>query len=183
MKWFYYIDNCFGYVFSENQCKNIFPMNSIKFHQIISIFNRKHNLNFVFFIQPEFKAAVKRSADQIFERGGFIRKIDYLGFNKLPYKISKNRMPYREAEQIVFKFDVSSQLTKDLNEEIDLDVDVVRCKIINLPEQKEFKCTMEEEMQPVSYREDVKKLLKLQEKGKKKHWLPQMGIEYYPFQR
>lgn len=136
------------------------------------------------FFQPEFKAAVKRSADQIFDRGGFIRKIDYLGFNKLPYKISKNRLPYREAEQIVLKFDVSSQVRDDLDEEVNLDVDVVRCKIIPVAEQKEFKCTLETEMQPVSYREDVKQLLKLQQdKGKKKKWLPQMGVEYYPFQR
>lgn len=149
-----------------------------------SIYNEKHNLNLVFCLfQPEFKAAVKRSAEQIFDRGGFIRNIDYLGFNKLPYKISKNRVPYREAEQIVLKFDVSSQVKEDLSEEIDLDVDVVRCKIIPVKEEKEFKCTLEQEMQPVSYRDDVKELLRLREKGKKKRWLPQMGIEYYPFQR
>lgn len=140
-----------------------------------------------FFFQPDFKAAVKRSAEQIFDRGGFIRKIDYLGFNKLPYKISKNRQPYREAEQIIFKFDISSQLRKDLNDEIELDVDVVRCKI--LPDEKTFagpnpvKCTLEDELKPVSERKDVKKLLKLQEKGKNKKWNARMGIEYYPFQR
>lgn len=136
-----------------------------------------------FSFQPEFKAAVKRSADLIFDRGGFIRKIDYLGFNQLPYKISKNRQPYREAEQIVFKFDVSSQVRDDLKEEVDLDVDVVRCKIFNVQPPQEIECTLEQELQPVAYREDVKKLLHMQEKAKKKKWLPQMGIEYYPFQR
>lgn len=141
----------------------------------------KPNLNSLF--QPEFKAAVKRSADQIFDRGGFIRKIDYLGFNKLPYKISKNRQPYREAEQIIFKFDVSSQVREDLKEEVDLDVDVIRCKICPVKVPTEYKCTLEDELKPVSYREDVKKLLELQDKGKKKKWMPQMGIEYYPFQR
>lgn len=137
----------------------------------------------MFTFQPAFKAAAKRTAEQIFDRGGFIRKIDYLGFNKLPYKLSKNRMPYREAEQVIFKFDVSAQLTEDLQEEIDLDVDVVRCKIFPVIEPKPYECTLEKELQPVSYREDVQKLLKLQEKGKKKRWMPQMGIEYYPFQR
>lgn len=101
----------------------------------------------------------------------------------MPYKISKNRQPYREAEQILFEFDVSSQVQKDLNEEIDLDVDVVRCKIFPIEKPIEFKCTLEEELQPVSYRKEVKQLLELQEKSKKKRWLPQMGIEYYPFQR
>lgn len=83
----------------------------------------------------------------------------------------------------MFKFDVSSQVQDDLKEEINLDVDVVRCKIYPLEQPAEFKCTLEEELQPVAYREDVKKLLQLQDKAKKKRWLPQMGIEYYPFQR
>lgn len=119
----------------------------------------------------------------IFERGGFIRKIDYLGLTKLPYKISKDQKPYREAEHILFKFDVSDQLRADLQEEANMDVDVVRCKIYPLQQPTEYKCTLEDEMKPVSCRPDVQKLLKLQEKGKKKYWLPQMGIEYYPFQR
>lgn len=128
---------------------------------------------------------MKRSAELIFDRGGFIRKINYFGFNKLPYKISKDRAPYREAEQIMFKFDVSSQVKLDLREEIDMDVDVLRCKIFDPPGGKDYQCTIQDEMKPVAYREDVKKLLKLQDDAlkKKQHWLPQMGIEYYPFQR
>ncbi|XP_031624735.1 probable 28S ribosomal protein S6, mitochondrial [Contarinia nasturtii] len=133
--------------------------------------------------KPQFKAAVKRSAEHIFDRGGFIRKIDYLGFNKLAYKISKSAMPYREAEQIIFNFDVSAQVKDDLMEEVDLDIDIIRCKIFPYEVPKPFECTLEQELQPVSYREDVKKLLELQEKSKKKRWLPNMGIEYYPFQR
>lgn len=119
----------------------------------------------------------------IFDRGGFIRKIDYLGSSKLPYKISKDQKPYRETETILFKFDVSSQLKNDLKVEANMDVDILRCNIFEIKEQPDYGCTLEEEMKPVSQRPDVKKLLQLQEKGKKKHWLPQMGIEYYPFQR
>lgn len=109
--------------------------------------------------------------------------MDYLGSTKLPYKISKDQKPYRETETIILKFDVSTQLKADLNQEVNMDVDVLRCKIIPINEQKDYDCTLEAEMQPVSYRPDVKQLLQLQEKSKKKHWLPQMGIEYYPFQR
>lgn len=126
---------------------------------------------------------MRRAADQIFDRGGFIRKIDYLGQNKLPYKISKNQQPYREAEHLIFKLDVSAQVQDDMKEEINLDVDVIRCNIYAVHEPREFDCTLEDELKPVSYREDVKKLLELQQKNKKKTWLPQMGIEYYPFQR
>lgn len=119
----------------------------------------------------------------IFERGGFIRKIDYLGVTKLPYKISKDQKPYREAEHILFKFDVSAQLRTDLQEEANMDVDIVRCKIFPVEQPKQYECTFEEEMKPVSFRPHVQTLLKMQEKSKKKYWLPQMGIEYYPFQR
>lgn len=133
--------------------------------------------------QPDFKAAAKRTAELIFDRGGFIRKIDYLGFNQLPYKISKNRQPYREAEQLIYTFDVSAKVTRDLRDEADLDVDVMRCRIYPNHEHVEHKCTLEEEMQPVAFRKDVLKLLQLQDKNKKKGWKPQMGIEFYPFQR
>lgn len=119
----------------------------------------------------------------IFERGGFIRKIEYLGATQLPYKISKDQRPYREAEHMIFKFDVSSQLKVDLQEEVNMDVDVIRCRIFPMPEEKEYDCTLEEEMKPVALRPHVQQLLKMQEKSKKKYWLPQMGIEYYPFQR
>lgn len=137
----------------------------------------------MFCFQPEFKAAAKRTAELIFDRGGFIRKIDYLGFNQLPYKISKNRQPYREAEQIIYTFDVGAKVRSDLLEEVNLDVDVVRCKIFPQQQHIENKCTLEEEMKPVAYREDVQELLRLQEKNQKKKWSPQMGIEFYPFQR
>lgn len=121
----------------------------------------------------------------IFDRGGFIRTIDYLGFSKLPYKISKDKKPYREAETIIFKFDVSEQVQHDLKLEANMDIDVIRCNVFDLKckDKKANDCTLEEEMKPVSHRPHVKKLLDLQEKSKKKHWLPQMGIEYYPFQR
>lgn len=81
------------------------------------------------------------------------------------------------------KFDVSDQLRDDLKEEVNLDVDVVRCNIFPLKKPTEYKCTLEEELQPVSYRKDVQELLRLREKGVKKKWSTQMGIEYYPFQR
>lgn len=129
--------------------------------------------------------AIKRSANLIFDRGGFIRQMDYLGHNELPYKISKNRAAFREAEHMVFKFDISEQLKEDLTEEVNLDVDVVRCRIYPNFEPTEYECTLEKEMRPVPERDEVKKLLKMEAdaKKKKRHWLPQMGIEYYPFQR
>lgn len=124
---------------------------------------------------------MKRTAGHIFDRGGFIRKIDYLGFNPLPYKISKNRIPYRHAEQIILKCDVGAQIKNDLLEETNLDVDVIRCKMFELEIPKPVVCNLKEDMIPVTYRKDVKKLLELQEKKKKVRWAPQMGLQYNPF--
>lgn len=138
--------------------------------------------NFVCFFQPEFKEAVKRTAGLIFDRGGFIRKIDYLGFNPLPYKISKNRLPYRHAEQIIFKCDFSAKLKNDLVEETDLDVDIIRCRVYPLQTPKPIVCNLQEDLIPVAYRRDVKKLVELQQKKKKVHWAMQTGIPYYPYE-
>lgn len=124
---------------------------------------------------------MKRTAGLIFDRGGFIRKIDYLGFNPLPFAISKNRTPYRHAEQIIFKCDVSAQIRKDLLEEAKLDVDVVRCKIFEFEGPKHVECGIKEDLKPVAQRRDVKKLIELQEKKKKVHWAPQTGLIYNPF--
>lgn len=124
---------------------------------------------------------MKRTAGLIFDRGGFIRKIDYLGSNPLPYKISKNRTPYRHAEQIIFKCDVSAQIKNDLLEETNLDVDVIRCKLFELHAPQPVVCNLEEDLKPVAYRKDVKKILELQEKKKKVYWAAQTGLPYNPF--
>lgn len=166
------------WIFSDQKHFHLIP---VRFR-----FDFRHNLNFFSFVQPKLADTIKRNANLIFDRGGFIRQMDYLGHNKIPYKMSKNRAPFREAEHMVFKFDVSAQLKDDLKEEIDLDVDVIRCRIYQQHEPREYQCTLEKEMRPVPERDEVKRLLEMQKKAqtkKKPHFLPQMGIDYYPFQR
>lgn len=71
----------------------------------------------------------------------------------------------------------------DLNEEYLRDVDILRQSIFKIKEDEPIACTLETEMKTPAYREDVRKLLKLSKKKEKKYWLPQSGIDYYPFQR
>lgn len=50
---------------------------------------------------------MKRASEGIFERGGFIRKIENLGPRALPYKISKHGQVHREGHAMLLFFDVS----------------------------------------------------------------------------
>lgn len=133
--------------------------------------------------QPELFSAVKRTAEIILQKGGVLRKLDNLGFTQLPYKISMDRTPYREANRFIYTFDVPPIELPFLREECKLDVDIIRSVIYLSNENIPYKCTLEEEMQPPAYRKDVKELLKLAKRKEKKYWLPQTGIDYYPFSR
>lgn len=50
---------------------------------------------------------MKRTAEGIFERGGFIRKIENLGSRALPYKISKHGQVHKQGHAMLMHFDVS----------------------------------------------------------------------------
>jgi small subunit ribosomal protein S6 len=50
---------------------------------------------------------LKRTAEAIFERGGFIRKIENLGSRSLPFKVSEHGLVHKAGNSFVLKFDVS----------------------------------------------------------------------------
>lgn len=152
--------------------------------------NNKHNLTITFGLsfQPQLKDSIKRSANHIFDRGGFIRKIEYLGFNQLPYKISSSQKPYREAEQMLVTFDISSQLKADLHKELKTDIDVIRSRIYEVVEPKEYECELEDDLKPVPERKEVKKLLELERKKnivkpRQGTFFSQTGLDYWPFKK
>jgi len=52
----------------------------------------------MFVEQPEIAVSLKRTAQEIFNRGGFIRKLENLGIGKdTPYKISSHGQVHRTA--------------------------------------------------------------------------------------
>lgn len=109
--------------------------------------------------------------------------MDNAGFRDLPYKISKDRVAYRQASQFMYTFDVPTKMVDELNEEGHRDVDIIRMAIYKIKEHEPIPCTLHDEMKEPAYREDVQKLLEMDKKKRKPHWLPNSGIDYYPFQR
>lgn len=133
--------------------------------------------------QPELITALKRTAEGIFQKGGVIRKLENLGFRDMPYKISMDRVPYRQAHYFVYTFNVPPTTLTDLNDESSRDVDIIRHRIFKIKEEETVPCTLEDECKEPAYREDVQKLLEIQKKKTKVHWEPRSGLDYYPFQR
>lgn len=55
-------------------------------------------------LQNELKPILKRTAQAIFDRGGVIRKINNLGTNTTPYKMSMGGTTYKQARYWRFFF-------------------------------------------------------------------------------
>lgn len=51
-------------------------------------------------MQPELVGTLKRTAEAIFDKGGFIRKIDNLGKQAIPYKIRANNQTHKDAKLV-----------------------------------------------------------------------------------
>lgn len=140
-----------------------------------------HNLEKKNSFQPELVKALARAATSIYDRDGIIRKVESLGFRPLPYKISKDQVPYREANRILFTFDLPFVHLRDLKDEYVRNVDIIRKAIHEIKQPVDIECTMYKDMIEPAYREDVQKMLKMSKKKEKKYWLPNTGIDYYPF--
>lgn len=137
-------------------------------------------------MQADLITTLKRTADSIYGKGGVIRKLENLGFKDMPYKISKDKLPYRQAHYFIYTFDVPPAALHDLRDESNRDVDILRQRVLKLEDEEDVvssPCTLEAECKEPAYRTDVQKLLRLQKKKTKVHWTPRSGLKYYPFQR
>ncbi|XP_008213719.1 probable 28S ribosomal protein S6, mitochondrial [Nasonia vitripennis] len=139
--------------------------------------------------RPELVVTLKRTAESIFKKGGFIRKIDNLGKLATPYRMSANNETHKEANYFIIHFDLPPSKLATLNEECQRDIDIVKCKIYNKNEDKKIECTLHEELLPPAYRPQVQKMLAIgakqqAKKDKLKHKFKfNTGLDYYPFQR
>ncbi|XP_023948891.1 probable 28S ribosomal protein S6, mitochondrial [Bicyclus anynana] len=136
--------------------------------------------------KPELKTTLTRISHAIFNSGGIIRNIENLGFRAMPYKTSSHSVVHREANYFVFKIDTATQAVADLKEEYSRDVDIIRQRVYKVQEKADHKCTLEEELLPAAYREDVQKMIEL---GKTQvnrftyKFKYNSGLDYYPFQK
>lgn len=126
---------------------------------------------------------IKRSANTIFDKGGFLREILNFGPRDLPYKISSNGVVHKTGSSFVLKFVVDPESIKDLDDEFNRDVDIIRKRIFKVDEPKRVPCTLEEELQPPAYRKEVIELMEVAKRKEKKKYSHNTGLKYYPFQR
>ncbi|XP_076622590.1 mitochondrial ribosomal protein S6 [Colletes latitarsis] len=136
--------------------------------------------------QSEYASVLRRVADNIFDKGGFIRKIENWGEKELPCKAKSNGKIYKEACHFLVCFDVPPSLLKNIKDDYMRDVDIVRASIYNkvVPNSHQ-ECTLNEELLPPPYRPSVQKLLQLakNQKSKKNEFKYNSGLDYYPFLR
>jgi small subunit ribosomal protein S6 len=131
----------------------------------------------------ELLKALRRTADVIFDRGGFIRKIENLGPRTLPYKVSIHGLVNREGHAFVYKFDIPPPFLADINEEFARDVDIVKRFVFRQESKMKFDCTLEDELQPPAYRKDVIEMMRIAKKSQKEKYSLNTGLDYYPFQK
>ncbi|XP_026747184.1 probable 28S ribosomal protein S6, mitochondrial [Trichoplusia ni] len=136
--------------------------------------------------KPELKTTLTRISHAIFDRGGIIRNIENLGFRPMPYKTTAHGLVHKEANYFVFKIDTPTKAVADLKEEYRRDVDVVRQRVFLAQEPSKNDCTLEEELLPPAYREDVQKMIdvgKTQVNRFTYKFKYNSGLDYYPFQK
>ncbi|ESO12414.1 hypothetical protein HELRODRAFT_62093 [Helobdella robusta] len=74
--------------------------------------------------------AIKRTSETILNSGGVIRSFDNVGLRKLPYKMFKHGNRYDEGNYYIIKFDCPPNIVPDLKAHFNLDLDIVRPKIL-----------------------------------------------------
>ena len=136
--------------------------------------------------KPELKTTLKRISHVIFNTGGIIRNIENLGLRAMPFKTSAHGLVHREANYFIFKIDSATKSVSELKEEYSRDVDIIRQRMFKVQENSEHTCTLEEELKPPAYREEVQNMIEI---GKTQvnrftyKFKYNSGLDYYPFQK
>ncbi|XP_063234065.1 small ribosomal subunit protein bS6m [Bacillus rossius redtenbacheri] len=137
--------------------------------------------------RSETAATLKRTAEAIFETGGFIRNIENLGSGSLPYKTSSHGTVHKKGSHFLLRFHCPPTRLEQLSESVTRDVDVVRHRVYKEREPSSFECTLHEEVLPPAYRKDVAAMLEEGQRNKKKSFSKPFkyntGLDYYPFQK
>ena len=99
-------------------------------------------------------------------------------------KLRAHNTWYKEGTYFVVKFDAPTTSLEYLKDEFKRDIDLVKANIVKCEESANFNCTLDEELKPPAYRNDVHKLI---EEGRK-HVRPTYkqnspGFDFFPFQK
>ena len=107
---------------------------------------------------------LKRAAELVWNENGVLKKIEYLGYNKLPYALpSPNEGErYNEGSYFLYHVSLRSCNLRKIRPEFKLDLDIIRSKF-NLTNEtqipEDYQCTLEDELLPPAFRKSVKPLL------------------------
>ncbi|XP_044269285.1 probable 28S ribosomal protein S6, mitochondrial [Tribolium madens] len=133
--------------------------------------------------KAELASVVKRTANAIFEKGGFIRKLENLGTRDMPHKTSMHGQVHHKASYFLIEFNAPPTCIDNLLDEYVRDVDIIRKRIYKKQEIAPFECTLHEDMLPPPYRKSVQELIAQTKKTDKPKYEYNTGLDYYPFQK
>lgn len=107
---------------------------------------------------------LKRAANIVWKGSGVINKIEYLGFNRLPWsaKGENEGEKTREGSYFLYHISMNNRDIKFLKPEFKLEVDIINYSASLSDDSKispDYECTLHEELQPPAYRKSVQPLL------------------------
>ena len=118
--------------------------------------------------QPQLVECIEKIGLNILENKGILRKIEYLGYNRLYEKLKDPANPtdkkskQYEANHVLLHFEAPPMYTKKLSTDfIDMSRDVLRYKI-NRKENlisENYECDLFEDLKPPVYRKTVQKMM------------------------
>lgn len=114
--------------------------------------------------KKEIVDCLKRTAELIWKDNGVLKKIEYLGYSKLPYEATgvEEFERYKEGNYFLYHLSMGPGKIINLRPEIKLDMDIIKAKYVIADESlvpKDYECTLDEELLPPFYRESVQPLL------------------------
>lgn len=97
--------------------------------------------------------------------GSVLRKIEFLGHRKLPYRLGnphqKGSARLKEGSYFIYHFDTAPETSKKIIEDLKLDYDIIHTKLIHRLDKipDDYVCTLHEELLPPAHRPSVTALI------------------------
>jgi len=129
---------------------------------------------------PETAVVLKRAILKIFDNNGILFGIENLGTRNLPILMRKHGMKHREGRYVIVKFDAPAMSLSELYSEYHRDLDIIRTGFHRIKPDPVVECTLQEELKPPAYREDVEKMIATGRKEERK-FEAHDGLNYYPW--
>lgn len=113
--------------------------------------------------KKEIVECLKRTANLIWKEDGVLRRIEFLGFQKLPFEArGEEEIRYKEGNYFLYHISLPQLKLRAIRPELKLDRDILRAMLFNANESlvpDDYECTLEEELRPPFYRESVQPLI------------------------